>query len=563
MKQSGLVKIPTQAGAVTYKKIKETTYVYLEKGRTYDSSKKYSIPQRICIGKLVSDNDSNKEDIIPNGKFYTMFPDLKPRPNRCPTLSAGAYAVFRKIVKSYNLEQMLEETIGKENVGLFLDLAMFYIICEDNASQHYPYYAMRHPLFTTGMHIYSDSSLSRAIKEFGEKGVAYNFLCKWNKNRDKNEKVWVSYDSTNKNSSSVNIGLLEYGNSKSDNGSPIFNWSIAYDIKNSEPLFYEEYLGSIVDVSQLQIMLDKADSFGYSDVGFILDRGYFSKENIKFMDERGHAFLIMTKALNKTVRTFVDSVKGTFETDRSYYISGYNTYGIKVKGKLYSEDSKQRSLFIYWKVDKCSFERRVFEKNLERMATELYKLKGKVVSDLPLEVSRYFEIVTDKNNCLVAFKEKTDAVKEVLDLCGYYVIASSEDMSAEEALMIYKGRDCEEKLFRMDKSFLGSSSMRSSSEESLDGRLFIEFVALILRSRYYRSLKAKFKETASTPDWATVPASIEKLEQIWMSRQADGIYRQDAAITKTQREILSAFGISENDIKQEIKEVSRQLQEDN
>jgi len=560
MKRTQTVKIPTHSGAISYKVIKTTTYVYLEKSRTYSKEKKYSIPRRICIGKLAADN-VNRDEIIPNEKFYTEFPDLKPTPNRCPALSAGAYAVFKKIIKSYNLEQMLEETIGKDNVGLFLDLAMFYIICEDNASQHYPFYAMRHPLFTQDMHIYSDSSVSRAIKEFGEKGVAYNFLCKWNKTRDKKEKIWVSYDSTNKNSSSSNIGLLEYGNAKDDNGCPIFNWSVAYDIKNSEPLFYEEYLGSIVDVSQLQIMLDKADSFGYSDVGFILDRGYFSKENIRFMDERNHSFLIMTKGLNKNIRRYVESVKGTFETDRSCYISVCNTYGVKVKGKLYPEDTRERNLFIYWKIDKCSFERKIFEKNLERMAAELSKLKGKVVSDLPSEVGRYFEIVTDKENCLAAFKEKSEAVKEVLELCGYYVIASSEDLSAEEALMIYKGRDYEEKLFRMDKSFLGSSSMRTSSDESLDGRLFIEFVALILRNKYYRCLKAKFKEKASTPDWATVPASIEKLEQIWMSKQADGIYRQDAAITKTQKEILAAFGISEGDMKQAIKEVSTILQE--
>ena len=559
MKHLNPVKLPQQIAAVTYKKIKDTTYVYLEKSRKYDPNKKYTVPQRICIGKLV--NEDVRDEIIANDNFYAMFPDRKPECDRCPTLSAGTYAVFRKIIKACNLETMLEQTIGKDNVGLFLDLAIYQIVCESNAFQHYPNYAMSHPLFTADMHIYSDSTISRVVKDFGKTGVAYNFLCKWNKERDKKEKIWVSYDSTNKNSAAGNLGLLEYGKSKNDNGCPIFNWSVAYDVKNSEPLFYEEYLGSIVDVSQLEIMLEKAESFGYGNVGFILDRGYFSKENLSFMDERNHSFLIMTKGLNKTVRDYVKAVKGTFETDRSHYISGYNTYGIKVKGKLYSDNSKDRYLFIYWKVDKCSFERKIFEKNLERMAVELTKLKGKVISDIPNEVQRFYEIVKDKNGCLVSFKEKSEEVKEVLELCGYYVIASSEDLSAEEALMIYKGRDCEEKLFRTDKSFLGSTSMRISSDESLDGRLFIEFVALIIRCRYYRTLKAKFRETASTPDWATVPASIDKLEQIWMSKQPDGIYRQDAAITKTQKEILSAFGISESDMKEIIREIATTLQE--
>lgn len=42
--------------------------------------------------------------------------------------------------------------------------------------------------------------------------------------------------------------------------------------------YIEEYPGSITDVSQLQIMLEKAKGNGYHEIGFILDRGYFSKD---------------------------------------------------------------------------------------------------------------------------------------------------------------------------------------------------------------------------------------------------------------------------------------------
>ena len=65
----------------------------------------------------------------------------------------------------------------------------------------------------------------------------------------------------------------------------MFNYAVAFDRNNREPLFYEEYSVSIVDVSQLQYMLEKAHGYGYRRVGFILDRGYFSKENICYMDK--------------------------------------------------------------------------------------------------------------------------------------------------------------------------------------------------------------------------------------------------------------------------------------
>ena len=51
--------------------------------------------------------------------------------------------------------------------------------------------------------------------------------------------IVISYDSTNKNSEAGNIDMVEFGNPKVDVGSPVFNYSIAYDTKNSKPLFYE------------------------------------------------------------------------------------------------------------------------------------------------------------------------------------------------------------------------------------------------------------------------------------------------------------------------------------
>lgn len=45
----------------------------------------------------------------------------------------------------------------------------------------------------------------------------------------------------------------EYGHAKEDKGLPVFNYSIDYDCNNREPLFYEGYPGSIVDVSRLSV----------------------------------------------------------------------------------------------------------------------------------------------------------------------------------------------------------------------------------------------------------------------------------------------------------------------
>ena len=44
-----------------------------------------------------------------------------------------------------------------------------------------------------------------------------------------------------------------------------------------------------------------------------------------------------------------------------------------------------------------------------------------------------------------------------------------------------------------------------------------------------------------------------------MTRCYDGIYRLDHAVTKKQKEILSAFGISGDDVKVDAQEIGRVL----
>ena len=48
----------------------------------------------------------------------------------------------------------------------------------------------------------------------------------------------------------------------------------------------------------------------------------------------------------------------------------------------------------------------------------------------------------------------------------------------------YYGRDASEKLFRGDKSYLGDKSMRVYSDESMSAKIFVEFIALIVKRHH-------------------------------------------------------------------------------
>ena len=123
-------------------------------------------------------------------------------------------------------------------------------------------------------------------------------------------------------------------------------------------------------------------------------------------------------------------------------------------------------------------------------------------------------------------------------------------------------RDSSEKLFLSDKTFLGNHCLRVGSDESAAAKIFIEFVALIIRNRMYNYLKDAMKEMAKKPNFMTVPAAVRELDKIEMARQLDGVYRLDHAVTATQKIILKAFGITEANVNYRIEEISRILRTD-
>ena len=556
------VETPAIGNGISYKPIKGVRYVYYEHGRRYDPNKGYTVPQTTSIGKICED-DTTK--MYPNGNYLKFFPEADlpedlPVSVRSGCLKIGAYIVIKKIIEHYGLDEEISRIIGKD-AGLFLDLAAYVIITENNAAQYYPDYAFNHPLFTDSMKIYSDSKISSFLREI-RRDDSIEFQNDWNGNRDHREKIYISYDSTNKHCQAGDIELAEFGHEKEKQKKPIFNYSIAYDRNNRLPLFYEAYSGSINDVSQLQYMLEKAAAYGYRNAGFILDRGYFSEPNIRFMDKNGYDFIIMVKGCKDIVNKLVLKNRGTFEDEWDRTIPYYDVNGITVESKLFTTDEKERHFHIYYSDYRKAKERAKLNSKIRAQKEYLESLKG---SNAKVD-NRYTEFFDPiyyhegkPDQYLQAIREKKDTINDATKLCGYFCIITSREMTAAEALDLYKSRDASEKLFRGDKSYLGERSMRTYHDEPTHAKIFIEFVALIIRNKIYTCLKDRMKELQKKKNYMTVPAALKELDKIEIIRQMDGIYKLDHAITATQKDILQAFNLTESSIKKEAGILAKQL----
>ena len=63
-------------------------------------------------------------------------------------------------------------------------------------------------------------------------------------------------------------------------------------------------------------------------------------------------------------------------------------------------------------------------------------------------------------------------------------------------------------------SFIGPKSERVQSSRSMSSKIFIEFVALIVRNRIYNLLKEQMIRMETKQKYMTVPAAIRELEKI-------------------------------------------------
>ncbi len=555
-----LVDIPSVQGKIVRKKQSGKIFIQLETGRIYNPERKNTTPERVTIGK-VSEEDENK--MHPNDSFFIHFPSvaipaLRPEGKRSCCLKIGAYIAIKKVIKELELDKILTGVFKKDNASLILDLAAYCIVSEDNATQYYPDYNYNHALFTAGMHMYSDSSVSRLFASIDSSGIQ-KALNKWNGRMDKKERIYISYDSTNKNTQIGDLEIAEFGHAKDNKGLPVFNFSVAYDQSNSIPLFYENYPGSIVDAAQLKYTIDKAIGYGYRKMGVILDRGYFTRECLQYIVKNGFSYLAMIKGQKRLVSSIIKEKAGTFEGKNRYYIPQFNAYGITVERKLFASDDYNSFIHIYYNESRAAGERRKFLDGIE----ELYRFLNNEAAGRPYEkqasIERYFNVVLNTEGNVLFAEERDDEIDEATSLMGYFGIVTSESMSAEEALSIYKSRDASEKLFRADKTFLGARSERTHSDENTRSKIFVEFIALIIRSRIFTLLREAVLNNNIKDNFMTVPAAMKELEKIESVMTSNKQYMLDHAVTKTQKTILSAFGLTEADVREEAAEIKEIL----
>ena len=100
----------------------------------------------------------------------------------------------------------------------------------------------------------------------------------------------------------------------------------------------------------------------------------------------------------------------------------------------------------------------------------------------------------------------------------------------------------------------GIISWRVHSDEALESKQLIAFVALIARNELFKSLEPlREKEKKKY----TVPAAIRELDRMIITRNENDKYSLRYALTATQKNIFRALGMSEERVRKDALEASK------
>jgi transposase len=190
------------------------------------------------------------------------------------------------------------------------------------------------------------------------------------------------------------------------------------------------------------------------------------------------------------------------------------------------QEKRRMYLHLYYDEQRATDEKIRFNERLDLYEEEL--LSGQLNKKHENQYQQYFEIIQTpvRGKKIVA---KEEAIEKKLTYSGYFALISNSISDPLEAIDIYRSKDVIEKAYGDLKSRLSLRRTSVSSEEALEGKLFVQFVALIIVSYIKKQMDEKglFKkytlqevlDELDVIECFQQPASIEFLGEVTLKQK--------------------------------------------
>jgi len=437
----------------------------------------------------------------------------------------------------FNLLSRISEQIGIGEVvkNVFPDLwesilsLVFFIVATGEPAMYCEDWITKNESYDCG------SMSSQRISELLIKithGQRLDFYEKWGNYR--NEQEYFALDITSVSSYSELINDVEWGYNRDKENLPQVNICMLLGENSKLPVFQTVYSGSLKDVSTLKTTLQATSHLNLHNMSIVMDKGFCSTKNINAMCKKDEAvrFLMAMPFSHKFAKQQV-------ETEKDVIDSVDNT--ITIGSDIIRGITRMRS----WSVDTELFVH-IFL-NVEQAEHVKNKLYGYVSSlrdeaasppkdrEKAKEIGKYLTLQkSGEADCTV--KIRYDVLESELKTAGWLVCVSNHVETAKEAIQLYRAKDVVEKGFLHLKNCLDLARLRVHSDNAMQNKIFIGFIALIFTAHIHKVMLGH--DLYRTMTMRKLIKALESLRIQYIKGN-----RILFPLTKTQKTIFNAFGL--------------------
>ena len=490
----------------------------------YRNEKGQPTSRRVSIGKL----DPETGLMIPNRRYYELF-DKQPL-TALPSVirSQGTYAAFRGVAQKLGLEKAVEKVFGKR-ADTILSVA-HYMLCEGNVMYYLDDWQEEHltyskiPLNTAGL-----SKVFAGISETER----LQFFRQWMKQKHDHE--YLAYDVTSISTWGHGMDSAEWGYNRDKEKLPQINLGMYYGEESGLPLYYRIYPGSIPDKAHLKYMVEDNAIISCKKARFIMDRGFYSQENLSYLVQKGCRFIIALPMSLKYCRELVAAHRDEIVNRSECYLGSGKPYG---KSYIVDQMGFRMNVHMYYDPYKAVRDSANLYEEIEKQEAELREMEEP--PDRKLHYDRYFYINKSKDGTL-GFRRNAEAIDRALSLCGFFLIGETDfKKTTAQILEIYRRRDIVEKSFDNLKNGLDMRRLHVHSDETAEGKAFVAFLALIVRSQMQKALDGYMSANKLT--FRKVLLELDKVKLICTSDPVNPARLLNPP-TKCQKDIMNHLGL--------------------
>jgi hypothetical protein len=445
----------------------------------------------------------------------------------------GAYYFLNTIAEQIGLKEVLSVAVP-EHWRELLTLAIYMICTED------PLLYCRHWLESTEtlpVGPLSSQRVSELLHSLTEEQRT-EFYRGWAQYR--REREYLALDITSISSWSTLIDDVEWGYNRDHENLPQINLSLLMGQSSRLPVFQTVYSGSLKDVSTLKSTLQKATCYlkGDEPILLVMDKGFYSKKNVDAMlnDEANYQFIIPVSFTSRFAKNQIAGERKDIDRVSNTIVSGNNSVRGVTKLRSWGAGKKLYT-HIFYNALKAGKQK----EDLYAHVSSLVKLAESNAhnSDYQHGFKKYLLIrASAKAASGYTVNIREDVVEKELETAGWLVLISNHVTNCIQALTIYRAKDVIEKGFLRFKNSIDLGRLRVHSQDSMQNKLLLGFISLILLSHIDKVMLEK--ELYKKMTMKKLLLILKKLRIQYVNG-----YRILFPLTKEQKLILDAFSIAE------------------